>query len=120
MTNEQASAVNVLINYLTDTPSWGGTPPDRVEARDALVVLATGAHRKLGAGWTPEQVKAEVETYTASGYDPLWVLAINHVLRDRETDLCAFDVDDDVWTRFVGPLVDAYEDEGAPAMARKA
>jgi hypothetical protein len=47
---------------------------------------------------------------TPNGFDPLWVQAINRVLEDRGSALRATDLDDRLWQRYLGPLIDAFED----------
>jgi hypothetical protein len=47
---------------------------------------------------------------TSDGFDPLWLVVINRVLEERGSALCASDLDDSLWERFLGPLIDAFED----------
>ena len=54
---------------------------------------------------------------TPNGYDPLWVQAINHVLEDRESNVRITDIDELLWDRFIGPMVDSIEDGGMPEAA---
>jgi hypothetical protein len=47
---------------------------------------------------------------TPNGFDHLWLLALNRVLADRGSNLRVEDLDDHLWGRYLGPLVDALED----------
>ncbi|RKQ90522.1 hypothetical protein C8N24_0327 [Solirubrobacter pauli] len=47
---------------------------------------------------------------TVNGYDPLWLIAINRVLEERGSDVRVADLDESLWTRFLGPLIDTLED----------
>jgi hypothetical protein len=47
--------------------------------------------------------------HTENGYDPLWVEAINVVLQEREARVRIKDISDELWSRFIGPMVDAIE-----------
>jgi len=55
---------------------------------------------------------AEVEQlHTPFGYDPRWVDAINGVLADRDmAHIVVKDLNEEIWDRFIGPLVDAIEE----------
>lgn len=48
--------------------------------------------------------------HTPNGYDPRWVAAINGVLEDREADTRITDVTEELWERFIGPMIDAIQD----------
>jgi len=51
-------------------------------------------------------------THTPSGFDWRWVDAINGTLADRDSDVVRIeDIEQDMWDRHLGPLVDAIEDE---------
>lgn len=48
---------------------------------------------------------------TPNGYDRRWIDAINVVLADRKTSTKRIeDIDDALWERFVGPMIDSIED----------
>ena len=53
--------------------------------------------------------------HTPNGFDPSWIEAINGVLEDRESDVRIKDLDDVIWERWVGPLVDTIEDGHFPS-----
>ena len=57
-------------------------------------------------------ISREVEgpTHTPNGYDVRWIDAINGVLHDREADIRVSDINDAIWTRFIGPMIDRIED----------
>lgn len=98
MTIEQASAVNVLLDYLTNTY------PDHDEhakARSAAVTLARGAHKKLAAGWTPDRIAAEwPDAHEVDAQLALWFTP--QCIRDH------FDGDDDERAKWVA---DATQDD---------
>ena len=50
-------------------------------------------------------------TSTPNGFDPLWIKAINEVLRDRETGLVIKDIKEELWDRHIGPMIDAVEED---------
>ncbi len=50
--------------------------------------------------------------WTPSGYDNLWVFAINGVLEDRGTSVRVSDLNAAFWDTFIGPMIDRIEDEG--------
>jgi len=86
------------------------------EEHDAAVNGVTDGHvvlpiRRLRAavGAASPADDATSATNTPNGYDPRWVDAINAALEDRGSSLRAVDLDDQIWERFLGPLVDAYE-----------
>ncbi len=54
---------------------------------------------------------------TKNGYDPRWIEAINGVLEDRDEDVRIIDITDELWARFIGPMVDALTDEDADVLA---
>jgi hypothetical protein len=54
----EASQVNVVIDALL--ARRGVIPPD---VGDALVGLARGAYRVLGAGWSPERLRAALDAH---------------------------------------------------------
>lgn len=81
------------------------------------VVNGLGGHilraiRRLRAAvaGSPPAAPATRASRTSNGYDPRWVEAISRTLADRGSTLRAVDLDDNVWGRFLGPLVDTYED----------
>ncbi len=47
---------------------------------------------------------------TPNGVRLMWIVAINQVLEDRESDSRITDLDDDIWEKFLGPLIDFCED----------
>lgn len=49
-------------------------------------------------------------SHTKLGYDPTWIKAINGVLQDRESDTRICDLSDSFWDEFIGPMIDAIED----------
>lgn len=55
---------------------------------------------------------AESQKHTPNGFDPRWVDAINGALADRDVESRVFDLDDELWERFIGPMLDAIEDNG--------
>ena len=57
----------------------------------------------------PRVDAARARTHT-NGYDPMLV-AINGVLQDRECDLRITDITDELWEQFIGPMIDAIQDE---------
>lgn len=50
--------------------------------------------------------------HTPNGYDPKWVKAINGVLEDRDSPVRIADIDDGLWERYIGPMVDEIEQRG--------
>lgn len=56
----EASAVNTLLDYLTDNARLTGVPVEKEDAYDALELLAAGANRRLMAGWDGKRVRAWV------------------------------------------------------------
>lgn len=50
---------------------------------------------------------------TPNGFDQRWIDAINNVLEDRGSDLRIEDLMPRAWDLFLGPLVDAVEDENS-------
>jgi len=74
---------------------------------DRLTALETAAARL--AELTKGVIDATPRRHTPNGFDPRWVDAINDALEDRDSTLRAVDLDDGVWERFLGPLIDSYE-----------
>jgi len=55
--------------------------------------------------------EANPTTSTPNGFDPLWIKAINEVLNDRETGLVIKDIQQELWDRHIGPMIDAIEED---------
>jgi len=49
--------------------------------------------------------------HTPNGYDPAWITAINHALEDRDAGAEISDIDDGIWDKFIGPMLDDIEKE---------
>jgi hypothetical protein len=64
--------------------------------------------------WSERRREFTPAVCTPNGYDPCWVTAINGALADRETQVRITDLDDDLWDRFVGPMIDAIDQEERP------
>jgi Arc/MetJ family transcription regulator len=58
----EATAVNVILRYLTGAPD---TPTEQA-AQDAAAALATRAHAALGAGFTAPAVRAAWPRHTTA------------------------------------------------------
>jgi hypothetical protein len=54
---------------------------------------------------------------TPNGIGRIWIEAINQVLEARESDIRIADLDDDIWEKFLGPLIDFCE--GNPRYPQK-
>lgn len=52
---------------------------------------------------------------TPNGYDRRWIDAINVVLADRKARRQIEDIDDALWERFIGPMIDSIEGAGIKA-----
>jgi hypothetical protein len=56
------------------------------------------------------QIIVAQPSHTQNGYDPAWLVPINNVLEDRGTGTVITDITDELWEKFIGPMVDAIED----------
>lgn len=95
MTDEQKGSILVAIDALT-----------RALAFDNAAHGVGLARTQLNAVFGPPR-------HTPNGYDPRWIAAINAVMEDREVDHRITDLDDPFWDRFIGPMCDAIEYDGA-------
>jgi len=80
---------------------------DRAEEL-AQLVLALAQWRSMG-GFAPDAPPVP----TPNGFDPRWVAAINQALQDRDSIARITDLNDGVWARYIGPLIDALDDPNA-------
>ena len=61
LTNEEANAVNRLIDHVTNHPDHTNTFTTRAEAIDAFALLAEHAYKKLYAGYNGERARRLLE-----------------------------------------------------------
>lgn len=47
-----------------------------------------------------------IATIQTNGYDPIWPEVINRALADRGVDVRIEEMTDELWDRFVGPMLD--------------
>ena len=57
----------------------------------------------------PDRRGDEQAGQTANGFDGNWIKAINQALENRGSPRRLVDLNNDLWARFIGPLVDAIE-----------
>lgn len=102
-----------IAELIEDAHKRGGGPGAffNAEQQHALERLARWAN----ANGYQEVTRAEHKSLelgqkpTKEGYDRRWVHAINGVLEDRESEVRISDLDDWLWERYLGPLVDEVE-----------
>jgi hypothetical protein len=99
---DAAEGAGVVHQALTDLPSIDGDIAAAAQvARDVLSAIVTDAEE--AAGRTPH------------GFDRRWLAPINGALADRGAAAQVDDLDDDLWDRYLGPLLDALEERpGTP------
>lgn len=69
-TTGEANAINTLISALTGTPHPGSTlglPPDADQTKEAVVLLASRAHRAIECGWDGPTAALAVGQLYATG-----------------------------------------------------